>query len=924
MVKNPADSDLGQVLSFRQSLHGPELEIAWARARERRWHPLRALECGFCEQMWVEVSGPPRGPKEAGQILQFREIGGRTQALVEFVASGRRLWLPYQSLTRRVDIRERLLRGKFDTTCGAERFRLRCLAHGLEIWNENTGALSGVQIEPLPHQVSLVHHILASGHLNWMIADDVGLGKTIEVGLLIHAFLQRTIEARILIVCPAGLTRQWQEEMRFKFGLTEFDIYGLDFNIEYADQWYRRRCVIASIDRLKHPNHLERLKEVHHWDLVVFDEAHRLTRHERGNRYDTSERFRLAEALREVTESLLLLTATPHQGRDDLFRGLLGLLRPDLKTEINRLSQHPEILLDMVIRNPKNDVRHWTGEKIFKGKTVSAIKVNAPAGLQEFTRNLEGYFRRGYEQAKQLGAKGHAIGFVMTVYRKLAASSIHSIVAALERRLQRLVEGVIDTRTTERDEEERDSRYSGELEEQEAAASSAFFEGEARQLRDLINQGKALIPQDPKIQELLKGILPQIRSQARHEKVVIFTEYRSTQQYLQEKLRLAFGPSSVVLIHGSMSVEERRESIRKFEEIADFLISTEAGGEGINLQRKCHTMVNYDLPWNPTRLVQRVGRLYRYGQEHPVVVFNLHTQDTLDGEIVRQMYERLDKIVRDLSVLGGDFNEAYADEVFGQIAELADVESIFEQAYDRHRSTLDVEITEALNKAREIYEERKEIFNYFAQTLDIDSQAGEIVLSPRHLEEFVHGMLNELEVTISEQSSDGRRLSLSLPEEARLSLEWPRNHARLTFSRDSNLHQRYEVLDWNSRFLQALLRVAKAPSFGGEVACVSDLPASSLVASTLYWQNSQGKRTRRELSLSLVDSHGQIQVNHPELLEFFLHSQEDASTPDAAERKELFERVVEALNQRLRDVSSLHLHPEGIEYLALAVQGQKP
>ena len=914
-----SDEDLGEVTDNRLTSQGCEVEVAWARKKSRSWHRPELLRCGFREEMWVKVvSGSSNNEPEIGKIVQFRELGEQFQALVDFPRSGRRCWVPFQLLAREADLQERLIRGKFQEPNEAERFRLRCLAHGLEIWNENTGALSGLEIEPLPHQVSLVHHILASGHYNWLIADDVGLGKTIEVGLLINAHLQKQPDARILVVCPAGLTQQWQEELRFKFRLTEFEIYGKDFTIQYTDQWFRKRQVIASMDRLKHERHLEVIREVAHWDLIVFDEAHRLTRHERGFHYNASDRYELAQTLRGHTDSMLLLTATPHQGKDDLFRSLLLLLRPDLRRQINLLEQNRQMLLDMVIRNPKSEVRDWEGKKVFQGKEVRAIRIGAPPGLEDFTARLERYFRAGYEAARELGQKGMAIHFVMTVYRKLAASSIHSITEALVRRLNRLEGRTENSAPTPT--EEADIRYLGEQEEGQANAASTFFPEEARRLRELISLGRQLVPSDVKLQQLLHDVIPQIQGRARSEKVVIFTEYRSTQEYLRKALIHKFGASSVVLIHGSMSMDDRRESIRSFEETAQFLISTEAGGEGINLQRRCHTMINYDIPWNPTRLIQRVGRLYRYGQQHPVVVFNLHSTDTLDARIVSEIYQRLERIVQDLSILGGDYDENYRDEVLGQLAELTDVESLFDHAYEKQSKDLQVEITEALTRAKEIYEQRKDIFSYFTTTLSPDA-GGDLVLSPRHLREFVDGMIDYLEISIEDQTKDGKVVTIRMPEAIQQRLQLKRAQLTISFDRDRIHNPRIEVLDWNSSFLQALLRLAKSREFGGQVASVEALSGRSLVVSTLYWQNSFGRRTRRELSMALVGDDGSISINPSHLLEELLNRMEDGQMPELAERKLAFEEIYSGLNKRLAEVSGQFLHPEGLELLALATRG---
>ena len=921
LVTDPLANDTGVVTEHRQGDHGTEVQVAWSKRRSRLWHPPDTLGCGFLENMWVELHQAfPQEDAEIGRILQFREIGHQYQALVDFPRSGKRLWLPYQLLRRRMDIQERLIRGRFEHEGAAERFRLRCLAYGLEIWNENTGALSGLNIEPLPHQVSLVHHILASGHFNWMIADDVGLGKTIEVGLLLNAYLQREPDARILVVCPAGLTLQWQDEMREKFGILDFEIYGSQFKIRHADQWYRHRLVIASIDRLKQPGHLEILREVHRWDLVIFDEAHRLTRHERGNRYDRSERFRLAEELRASTEAMLLLTATPHQGKDDLFRSLLGLLRPEFKKRINLLEHNTDLLLEMVIRNPKADVRDWDGEKIFRGKEVRAVKVDAPPGLQDFTRELQSYFKRGYQVAKQMGGQGRAIGFVMTVYRKLAASSIYTIVEALKRRLERVRAG-LDTDGDFRFDDDADYRYQGESEESQAAETTSFFGGEQEYLEKLVRLGERLIPEDVKLRQLIREIIPSIHAKARHEKVVIFTEYRTTQRYLEKHLSDRFGPTTVTLLHGSMSIEQRMESIKRFEDpdLARFLVSTEAGGEGINLQHRCHTMVNYDIPWNPTRLVQRVGRLYRYGQQHPVLVFNLHSDDTLDAQIVQQMYQRIDRIVNDLKVLGGDFDDSYADEVLGQIAELADVSSVFDHAYEKQLSEVGAEITQALEEAKKIYEERKELFQYFAQTLDL-SKSGEVVLSKEHLKEFFLRMCNELGIAF-EANRDETRFKIRIPDEHKARLGQTRTNVHVTLERHGLRNDHDEVLDWSSPLLQGLLAIAKAPGFGGEVAAVQDMVGETIVVSTLHWQNSRGRRARRELCIATVDEAGGTEVNPPHLLDTLLEGMEDGSAPTRDLREVAFANVYAGLNDRLARVSTPHLHPEGMELLALAVKG---
>lgn len=210
------------------------LLVQWLRPPNLSWHRAEELSSGFLLGMSVQDIPRSRTRPSLGEgvVLESRVLGGRHQVLVEFQASGHRAWLPFENLRQISGVEERFERGLFGPPGNSERLRLRCLARALELWNENTGALSTLDIDPLPHQVNLVHHILASGNLNWMIAEDVGLGKTIEVGMLLAALRQRGSFRRILIACPAGLTRQWQEELADKFAFRDFQVYGRDFEVQ--------------------------------------------------------------------------------------------------------------------------------------------------------------------------------------------------------------------------------------------------------------------------------------------------------------------------------------------------------------------------------------------------------------------------------------------------------------------------------------------------------------------------------------------------------------------------------------------------------------------------------------------------------------------------------------------------------------------
>ncbi|WP_445677089.1 DEAD/DEAH box helicase [Pseudomonas aeruginosa] len=797
--------------------------------------------------------------------------------------------------------------------------RLRMLAHAIKVWNENTGALSHLEIEPLPHQIHLVHHIIASGNYNWLIADDVGLGKTIETGMLLHALRQRDLIKRILLVTPAGLTKQWQEELYHKFKIEDFEIYGEDFFINEPRQWKMHDCVIGSMDRLKQEGHLESLLQAEPWDLVIFDEGHRLSRRQYGQKLDSSERYDLAKSLRSQTEHMLLLSATPHQGMQDKFVALLELLRPERRTDLMALNVKPEILHDMVFRNHKADVTDAEGNFIFQGKITSALQVPSSTESIEFDKTLQDYLRKGYDAGEALGRTGNAIGFVMTVYRKLAASSAAAIHRALCNRLQRLLD---DETNGLSDEEPRDQRYLGEWEEQFTSDAREFFAGEVQLLKDLIAEAAALKANDLKLKLFIEDIIGKIHAANADEKVLIFTEYRTTQNYLREALAGHYGSDQVELINGSMQHAERREAIKRFEEQGRFLISTEAGGEGINLQSKCHVMVNYDLPWNPMRLVQRIGRLYRYGQKKKVVVFNIQQTDSLDQNIVDLMYERIDSVVTDLAeVQRHEFNEGLKDEILGQLAELIDVENILQEAtklgIDRTRERID----EALKQARTAAAKQRELFAH-AATSNPNELRDELEITVDHLYSFVLGMFDQLGIEVAERSHKERLLRIRLSEQVMREMGLsPKGSQRMDVTLDRMLAANRpdtHMLDLNSKLMQYLLGKACEYEFGGLAAMLKapELEEGALLGAMLHWQGPQGKRMRQEFVTIQVND-GKAKLNPAKASQWLLAPAEHSPhNPDPESSKGLFKVAEEMANQRLADASNRYLIPENLDWAA--------
>jgi ERCC4-related helicase len=916
------EEKLGRVEAAIPRTDGIHIKVKWHGNQESTLVPLAELRSGFKLNMDVQDVPNSRTRKSYGEgvIVKTRTLGGRDQVLVDFLASGQQVWLPYENLRQIKGVKHRFTLNDKGPHDSAERFRLKSLAHALELWNENTGALSNLDIDPLPHQIHLVHHILASGNLNWLIADDVGLGKTIETGMLMAALKQRGNLRRVLLITPAGLTKQWQEELHQKFKLDKFQIYGEDFIINETRHWKMYDHVIGSIDRLKEENHLESLLKADPWDLVVFDEGHRLTRRQYGQKLDASQRFELAASLRSKTDALILLSATPHQGMHDKFTALLELLHPERKDEITTLSLNPEILRDMVFRNHKADVTDANGKFIFRGKTTKAMRVMASAEAKAFDETLQNYLKQGYAAGKAMGIKGNTIGFVMTVYRKLAASSVAAIQSALQRRKHRL-QGEYEKGYTIYDLDEKDQRYAGEWEELLATDAKEFFDGEMSLLDDLLAEAGALRANDGKLQLFMQELVETILADNPKQKILIFTEYRNTQNYLKEALEQRFGPQGVELINGSMPHQDRQIAINHFEGQAQFLISTEAGGEGINLQRQCHIMVNYDLPWNPMRLVQRIGRLYRYGQDKRVVVFNIHSPGTVDEQIMSLMYTRIDQVVADLCVMGDEFNEKLQDDILGEIADLVDVKQILNEATEAGIERTQQRIDEALQRARQAAEKQRELFQN-AASYDPNETRNELNIDKEHSAAFVLGMFKQLKIGIVETSHNGAIWHIRLPEDIQEELNTRRSRYEVTLDRQLAVQRPHtHMLDLDSFLMQYLLQKAKAYDFAGQTAVIKTdgIKGPAIFTGILRWQNDQGNRLRQEFTVYRLMNNGKVETNPQVFGDWLKQSAATGQVSADKERNpELLKKAEQAADIRLAEVSNQYLQPENHQWVTAA------
>lgn len=840
-----------------------------------------------------------------GRILATRNHLGPTQHLVHFWHLAEARWVPWHSLAALRGVRATFLRGPKADAAETEALRLRNLAYALEEWNAGTGGLTRLEIDPLPHQLHVVHKILSSGDLNWLIADDVGLGKTIEVGLLLAALRQRGLK-RVLLVVPAGLTRQWEEELRDKFFLDDFVVYGENVHPESASQWRMYDRMIVSVDRAKMERHRANFALAEPWDLVVFDEAHWLTRREYGFQMTKTDRYMVAEQLRRSADAFLLLSGTPHQGRDDQFRAILELLRPghEWRRRFMKLGENPEILSQLVIRNRKADVTDIEGNFLFKGKTSNTISIRPSEDELAFDRALLEYFRMGYAVGRQLGDPGRVIGFVMTTYRKLASSSIAAIAHGLRRRHDRLV-GPAQPDADTPEPTEADARFV-EMDEFVSGSGTEFFQGELEVLDHLARMAEQLQNRDSKVTQFFDTVLPAILREDGQRKVLIFTEYRSTQDLIVDELARRFGRESVGRIKGGQPMQERREIVDRFSDSLQFLVSTEAGGEGLNLHHRCNVLVNFDLPWNPMRLVQRVGRLYRYGQTKRVVVFNVKVEDTLDQKILTGMYERLDAVARDMASVTGEDREGLIEDILGQLIGAIDVQDVLAEAATESEERSEERIEEAIRRAQDAARRQDELLRY-ASGFDPNELEGTLPLSVEHLKTFVEGMFDRTGIEVVARLYDGDVWELRLPEFFQHALGL-RQNTRVAFDRTKARKANAKLMELDFPLLKELLLRAKDVRGDGKAGVVGLESGSCGLAGLMRWLDEAGRPVRTQYVCALLDGSGSIRINDPSWSEWLLRPVHEEPSPSPAGGHQ-FEDHYDTLRRRILEQSHRDASP---------------
>ena len=676
---------------------------------------------------------------QAGQVLDQQTVWGETVY---------RLWFPAQEQLRRVPAAQlRPLTAAAALSADGIRYRAAaaCIAHALS--QDMLIAPIESPVIPLPHQIRALGRVMAGNHtgqLRFLLADEVGLGKTIEAGLAMRELKLRGLARRILVVAPKGLVTQWVAEMRLHFNET-FHVVSPGYEdssiAPEQNQWRQHDQVVCSMDSVKPVAGrrgwpAERLAAYNRvrfddlisagWDLIVVDEAHRL-----GGSSDQVARYRLGQGLADAAPYLLLLSATPHQGKSDAFRRLIALLDSDAFPDENSIRR--ERVRPYVIRTEKREAIDAAGRPLFQPRYTQLWTVawNAARPAQrQLYEAVSDYVREGYNQA--LREKKNYIGFLLILMQRLVTSSTRAVHATLERRLEVLRQPEEQPAQPALFGREVWVELDGETQWETAVGSPlralANEQAEVERLLALAAQAEAAGP-DAKAQALLEWIYRLQRETGDPElKVLIFTEFVPTQKMLAEFLR-ARG-FTVATLNGSMDLDARQAAQTAFAGPTRFLVSTDAGGEGLNLQF-CHVVINYDIPWNPMRLEQRIGRVDRIGQTKPVRAINFVLADTVEARVQEVLETKLKIILEQFGV------DKTAD-----VLDSAEGGALFDELYRKailRPETLDESIETTLQKVREQAEANREQTAVFNDQEPLDPAAARVVMShplPRWVEQM--------------------------------------------------------------------------------------------------------------------------------------------------------------------------------------------
>jgi superfamily II DNA or RNA helicase len=593
------------------------------------------------------------------------------------------------------------------------RLGLQAYAFGIAYEFDPYFGLSISRVDPLPHQLEAVYdYLLKLARVRFLLADDAGAGKTIMAGLLIRELKLRGLAERVLIVGPANLAFQWQRELKEKFDEKFLVLKGGDIRDQFGvNQWLEQSRVITSLDLAKRTEILPGLRQVH-WDLVIVDEAHRMSWTPPARK---TARYALGELLRDTSDNLLLLTATPHKGDPANFSLFLQLLDEDAYADVRSIREAMDRRrAPFYLRRTKEAMVYfpermedgsWGARKIFTKRIPHSVDFQIDGDEFELYRAVTRFVKhQSALAAAREDPRARAVGFLMALYQRRLASSVRAVRQSLENRARRLEQGLTRAQELLRqvppdipDPEELEEMEDDERERLEELLEAVTISNNAQDVREEVQQIRTLAAQARTVEEAgSEAKLSRLR-ELLHEhgffdhsekRLLIFTEFKDTLDYLLERFT-AWG-FRVGCIHGGMRPGSREEkgtrihTEQQFREGAiQVLVATEAAGEGINLQC-CNILFNYDIPWNPNRLEQRMGRIHRYGQRKDCLIFNFVATNTIEGRVLQRLLEKLQEI-RDALDDDAVFN------VVGEILPAAQVERVLRDYYAGRLGDADLE-----------------------------------------------------------------------------------------------------------------------------------------------------------------------------------------------------------------------------------------
>ena len=647
-------------------------------------------------------------------------------------------------------------------------------------------------VDPLPHQVEAVYKfLLPLPKIRFLLADDTGAGKTIMTGLLIKELLMRGQVERVLIITPGGLTKQWQEdEMGVKFNIP-FNLVNRSAFTSDPTVFHTANRIVTSIDFISRPDVLE-VASNSHWDLIVFDECHKLSAYDYGAKQYLSQRYKAAQVLSQQCEHILLLTATPHRGRTDTFKKLLQLLDEDIfATEDIASTRIKELEKDgsnkFFIRRLKEDMRDWDGRPLYKERHTKTVAYELTPEEKELYEAVTKYLSKKKEEASE--TKNIHVSLALTVMQRRLVSSIFAIKNTLERRWKAL-RGIIEEVNKNPGLWNQRHRLDGfdvddiedyeELEDDErdalenilsdprkfklftTAKSLQEIKQEETEVKTLFDMAQNLYNrrQEEKKFQQLQSLLRNHGVLEKGEKLVIFTEHKDTLIYLEERLTRS-GGYKVETIHGGKTVDERRHAQWAFAKPdTQILIATDAAGEGINLQF-CRLLINWDIPWNPNRLEQRMGRIHRYGQKQDVLVFNMVASNTKEGKVLERLLNKLE-IIRES--MGDDRVYDVIQDVLENVRMQDIIQAIFEGKENAYTEAID-SISE--EKVKEKVKEQKERLAHstvdYKDARALKEDSDEKRLQPIYIRLFFEKAFNHLGGKFSDTRKEIYRID-NMPE----------------------------------------------------------------------------------------------------------------------------------------------------------------